>query len=187
MEYRFLRLADEISIWNEDTFPDATETEQLLKTAEEFEELHRSLDELGELADCFIASAALSKRYGSSLGDFLLKAIVKHAAGYSDELYQAVKDKMDINRRRSWGKQPDGTYKHKEEETKMNEETKTYQASDYDACVFIAMKDGKITGKANGNLINLSSMLASVLAEDAKLLTAFSLAVAAAKVGKGNA
>ena len=121
MEYRFLRLADEISIWNEDTFPDATETEQLLKTAEEFEEMHRSLDELdelGELADCFIASAALSKRYGSSLGDFLLKAIVKHAAGYSDELYQAVKDKMDINRRRSWGKRPDGTYKHKEEETK---------------------------------------------------------------------
>lgn len=118
MEYRFHRLADEISIWNEDTFPDATETEQLLKTAEEFEELHRSLDELGELADCFIASAALSKRYGSSLGDFLIKAIVKHAAGYSDELYQAVKDKMDINRRRSWGKRPDGTYKHKEEETK---------------------------------------------------------------------
>lgn len=118
MEYRFLRLADEISIWNEDTFPDATETDQLLKTAEEFEELHRSLDELGELADCFIASVALSKRYGSSLGDFLLRAIVKHAAGYSDELYQAVKDKMDINRRRSWGKRPDGTYKHKEEETK---------------------------------------------------------------------
>lgn len=120
MEYRFLRLADEISTWNEDTFPDATETEQLLKTAEEFEEMHRSLDELGELADCFIASAALSRRYGSSLGDFLLKAIVKHAAGYSDELYQSVKDKMDINRRRSRKKQSNGTYQH-EEKGKRNE------------------------------------------------------------------
>ncbi len=69
----------------------------------------------------------------------------------------------------------------------MNEETKTYRASDYDACVFIAMKDVKITGKTNGNLINLSSMLASVLEEDAKLLTIFSLAVAAANMGKGNA
>lgn len=69
----------------------------------------------------------------------------------------------------------------------MNEETKTYRASDYDACVFIAMKDGKITGTTNGNLINLSSMLASVLVEDAKLLTAFSVAVAVAKVGKRNA
>lgn len=61
----------------------------------------------------------------------------------------------------------------------MNEETKTYQASDYDTCVFIAMKDGKITGTTNGNLINLSSMLASVLVEDAKLLTIFSLALKA--------
>lgn len=69
----------------------------------------------------------------------------------------------------------------------MNEETKTYQASDYDTCVFIAMKDGKITGKTNGNLINLSSMLASVLVKDAKLLTVFSLAVAAANAGKWNA
>lgn len=69
----------------------------------------------------------------------------------------------------------------------MNEETKTYQESDYDACVFIAMKDGKIMGTTNGNLINLSSMLASVLVEDAKLLKVFSIAVAAAKVRKGNA
>lgn len=69
----------------------------------------------------------------------------------------------------------------------MNEETKTYQASDYDACVFIAMKDGKITGESKGKLPDVAAMLASVLAEDARLLMAFSVAVAAANAGKGNA
>lgn len=63
----------------------------------------------------------------------------------------------------------------------MNEETKTYQASDYDTCVFIAMKDGKITGETKGKLPGVATMLASVLAEDEKLLTVFSLAVAAAE------
>ena len=69
----------------------------------------------------------------------------------------------------------------------MNEETKTYQASDYDACVFIAMKDGQIRGETNGKLPDVAAMLASVLVEDAKLLTAFSVAVAVAKAGKRNA
>ena len=69
----------------------------------------------------------------------------------------------------------------------MNEETKTYQASDYDACVFIAMKDGKITGETNGKLPDVAAMLASVLEDNKNLLMAFSVAVAAAKVEKGNA
>lgn len=69
----------------------------------------------------------------------------------------------------------------------MNEETKTYQASDYDACVFIAMKDGQITGESKGKLPDVAEMLASVLEDNAKLLTVFSIAVAAAKAGKENA
>lgn len=66
----------------------------------------------------------------------------------------------------------------------MNEETKTYRASDYDTCVFIAMKDGQITGETNGKLSDVWSMLASVLEDDKNLLTAFSLAVKAVELEK---
>lgn len=76
---------------------------------------------------------------------------------------------------------PAGTYKHKEEENEMNEENKTYRVSDYDTCVFIAMKDGQITGEAKGKLPNVAAMLASVLDDNALLRMAFSLAVEAAK------
>ena len=63
----------------------------------------------------------------------------------------------------------------------MNEETKTYRVSDYDTCVFIAMKDGRITGETKGKLPDVLSMLASVLEDDKNLLMAFSIAVEAAK------
>ena len=65
-----------------------------------------------ELADCFIVASALAFRFGSVFGFVMLNGIIEKNA---DELYDAIKAKMEINRKRTWNKQQNGSYHHVDE------------------------------------------------------------------------
>ena len=120
IEKKFEVLAEEIAKWNKLTFPAAEEKGQLAKLDEEFKELRAaikdetdfSVEVLGELADCFIVAAALAYRFDTTIGWFVMKAIVKHCADADGELYDAIVKKMTINFNRSWKKQSNGSYHH---------------------------------------------------------------------------
>lgn len=114
MDERFYELAAQIAAWHEQTFPDATEESQILKLNEEFGE-YADGEFIEELADVFIVAASLSERWGNMLGTFTMKAAVKHAGKEKDVLYNAIRQKMDVNAARVWKKLPDGRYKHEQE------------------------------------------------------------------------
>lgn len=125
---KFLNKAAEISRWNKETFPDATESGQVLKLSEEFDELRDAIENAdfltSEKADCFIVAAALKERFNNALGrfvlDYLIEEMTEQSEAIAAEYFEAIENKMEINKRRAaekrWKKMPDGRYKHEGED-----------------------------------------------------------------------
>lgn len=121
---KFIELACEIAEWHEQTFPDATEDSQVLKLSEEFTEWRESKqnanswdEQYKEIADVLIVAAVLEFRYDNAMGKYIFNDIIEGLyMNDSKTVLNAIKDKMEINRRRKWIKLPDGRYKHIEGE-----------------------------------------------------------------------
>jgi Protein of unknown function (DUF550) len=90
------RLAFEVFFWAESTFPNRTDASMFLKIYEEVAEVIRSDGEPMEVADLFIL-----------LLDYVVRKDIV--------LSEAVRQKLAINKKRSWKINPDGTMSHKEE------------------------------------------------------------------------
>lgn len=119
----FLALKAEIKTWHAETFPGTNFSGQLLKLEEELEEFNQAEtreESLKELADVFIVCAGLS-RWNSHIAQIILiECILKNQFGFSgEEIIQAIKDKMEINHKRTeagvWKQLPDGRVKHTKE------------------------------------------------------------------------
>lgn len=125
---KFLNKAAEIAEWNKETFKDATVDGQILKLAEEFEEMRDAIEAgdflMSEKADCFIVASALKERFNNALGRFVLDYLIEEMTDESEETaagyMEAIEKKMEINKRRAsekrWKKMPDGRYKHEGED-----------------------------------------------------------------------
>jgi hypothetical protein len=108
---------DEILEWHEKTFPKADIKSQLLKLDEELKEVvdaqrngekEKSYD---ELADVYIVSLVLEKRFKSTIGAYFIGLLQEYPA---PESMKRVKNKMKINKKRTWHEE-NGVYRHDEE------------------------------------------------------------------------
>lgn len=106
--------------WHTETFPDATRGGQIEKWHDEEKEFKKTIqgteEELYELADMVIVSAGIM-RFNYKLGfDYLARTLQYMInAGYvGQDLWEAVKLKMQINRKRKWGCNK-GYYQHIDE------------------------------------------------------------------------
>ena len=88
-------LAEEVTKWADQTFPDRTDASMFLKMYEEIGEVIRSGGDRLEVADLFILILDYAKR----------KNIV---------LRSAIGEKLEINRNRDWKLNADGTMSHKD-------------------------------------------------------------------------
>lgn len=88
-------LALEVFNWAEATFPDRTDASMYLKLYSEVGELIRSEGEALELADIFILLMDYAVRKKISIGG-------------------SVRQKLEINRQRTWKISADGTMSHEE-------------------------------------------------------------------------
>lgn len=102
--------------WHKKTFPDCTLESQLAKLDEELNEVveaqrngekEKSYD---ELADVYIVSLVLAKRFDSMIGKYFIGLLEEHPA---PESLKRVDRKMEVNRKRTWYK-VNGVYRHKE-------------------------------------------------------------------------
>jgi NTP pyrophosphatase (non-canonical NTP hydrolase) len=96
-------LTTEITGWANETFPDRTPASALLKLFGEIGELIESPRSPGEYADICILLFDLANMHGIDLG-------------------QAIWDKMQINKGRTWSLSESGTYRHIEGECQQVEE-----------------------------------------------------------------
>lgn len=101
---------EEIVEWHKKTFPDCTAQEQADKVGEEIHELimafvnEEKKERIAEeVADVYIASLVLEKRFGIKTSLFLSRL------GKED----SIKKKMDENAKRTWVK-VNGVYRHKD-------------------------------------------------------------------------
>lgn len=88
-------LAKEIFVWAENTFPERTDSSMFLKMYSETAELIRSGGDPLEFADLVIL-----------LFDYAVRKDIN--------ITEAVRQKLEINRRRTWVIGSDGTMSHKE-------------------------------------------------------------------------
>ena len=109
-----MELEQEITEWHKKTFPDVTMQELLLKLEEELAELFDAINVKAEIteqameeqADVYIVSVALMERFNSRIG------LHFYSMDYTNkELMKAVRNKMEINKQRTWHK-VDGQYRH---------------------------------------------------------------------------
>lgn len=102
--------------WHKKTFPDCTYESQLAKLDEELKEVveaqrNRLIEQsYDELADVYIVSTVLSKRFNSTIGNYFLGLLEDYPP---TELSKRVDRKMDLNAKRTWCK-VNGVYRHKE-------------------------------------------------------------------------
>lgn len=107
---------DKIVEWHKKTFPDCTYESQLAKLDEELKEVvdaqrNRLIEHsYDELADVYIVSLTLAKRFESTLGKYFIGLLNEHPA---PESLKRVEFKMDINQKRTWQK-VNGVYRHEE-------------------------------------------------------------------------
>jgi hypothetical protein len=108
------KLKKEIVEWHKQTFPDCTLEAQLLKLDEELSEVVEDQragkieESHEELADAYIVALVLAKRYNSMIGKYFVGLAEEHPV---PAFVSRVKDKMEINKRRTWHKQ-NGVYHH---------------------------------------------------------------------------
>lgn len=110
----FRDLETEIKIWHEQTFPDTSLSEQLLKLEEELQEWDDAVNtenELKEAADIFIVCCGL-KRWNSYVGSFVRDNLIDYYVSSYDLLKCYIITKFDKNKKRVWQKQSNGTYHH---------------------------------------------------------------------------
>lgn len=105
------KLNSEIVEWHKKTFPDCTHESQLLKLDEELKEVAecvlKSESSQEELADAYIVALVLAKRYRSTIGGYFVGLY----SAKKTVLWENVKKKMEINKRRKWHK-VNGVYRH---------------------------------------------------------------------------
>jgi hypothetical protein len=90
------KLFNEVARFSEETFPDAIHIDHLKKLQKEAAEAIEDPLHAHEYVDCLIALFAAC-----------------HAAGISYNALMYLADiKLQINKRRQWAKQADGTYQH---------------------------------------------------------------------------
>lgn len=108
---------EEIKVWNEETFPDATLGGQLEKLEEEITECRQASnieDMRKERADVFIVLAGL-RRWESMIGKHFENDLIENTSiEKMAELYADVDAKMEINRNRVWKKTGNGKFHHEE-------------------------------------------------------------------------
>lgn len=107
-----------ITMWNEETFPDATREGQFAKLEEELMEVKQARQnwkKKKELADVIIVLGGLL-RWKSLVAKFMLDDLKKLPEAELRLLIKNVCKKMKINQERTekglWKKQKDGSYHH---------------------------------------------------------------------------
>lgn len=109
-----------IKIWNKATFPEATLAGQLAKLEEEIKEFTDAKDNEAhaqELADIFIVLGGL-RRFESLIGNMQEKFLTKEMpVAVLAKLIVSIIQKMEINMKRTWEKDSEGKYHHKEPKT----------------------------------------------------------------------
>ena len=107
----------EIVEWSIQTFPDLTMEKQLVKLSHEIDELCQAKregkddDVIYELADVYIVSRILADRFDNSIGRYFIGLLTECP---TQKAMEAVKEKMEKNKKRKWIKLDDGTYQHVE-------------------------------------------------------------------------
>lgn len=103
--------------WHTKTFPDATLAGQKAKFDEEiteYEKANTPTDIAFEMADLFIVACGIA-RFDNIQG-MAYMALVWHAYSHSflaqSDFENALKHKMEKNRKRVWNKTAEGTYHH---------------------------------------------------------------------------
>lgn len=110
------QLKSEIVEWHKKALPECTFEGELLKLDEELSELiadqraGRIEQSHEELADVYIVSLVLAKRYKSNIGKYFVGLIEEHPAPH---LLDNVSRKLEINKKRSWH-MVNGVFRHKE-------------------------------------------------------------------------
>ena len=107
---------NKIKFWNVETFKDATLEGQLLNLEEVFVEMSLVLQDeekaIKELADVFIVLGGL-RRFDSKIGKVLFaKMLQGETCKGLFLILSAIRNKMDINKARTWKKSGDGVYHH---------------------------------------------------------------------------
>ena len=109
----------EIVEWSIKSFPDLTMEKQLVKLSHEIDELCQAKregkddDVIYELADVYIVSRILADRFDNSIGRYFIGLLTEFP---TPKAMEAVKEKMEKNKKRKWIKLDDGTYQHKDKE-----------------------------------------------------------------------
>lgn len=102
-------IAEQISRWSKDVFPDLTLEKQLLKLEEELNEEKQAQtpeDLIGERADVYIVASILWKRFNSTIGQ-------DYCDMYDFQyIKEAARKKLEINKKRVWMKTKEGMYHH---------------------------------------------------------------------------
>lgn len=94
-----------IADWHKKTFPDCTTDEQRYKCRLEAREYFKASnfeERMSELADCYIANAALGERFHDCMGRLFCRMLEDSV--WWDELQIYIHEKMEINSKRSWHK-----------------------------------------------------------------------------------
>ncbi len=97
MKDRWQEIQNDIGIFTDKTFGQSTLLSKMTHLQDEIEEILASPDDKMEWADCLILFLDAARRTGMDM----------------DVLYNAVQDKMEINKNRKWG-EPDenGVVRH---------------------------------------------------------------------------
>lgn len=127
---------DKIVEWHQMAMPNATFDKQTKKVEDELQELMEAaslyVDAIGpqedaveEMADVYISSLVLAKRFNSSIGvlvyNFVVDSLERLVAMGTEpalrlhaKMLSAIDEKMDKNVRRDWEETAPGYYQHKE-------------------------------------------------------------------------
>lgn len=106
-------ICSDIAQWHLSTFPETQLADQLLKLDEECREaIETDFNDILELADVFIVSATLWKRFNAPIGMAFIQLMTGRENFHL--LIKAVEDKMKINRNRVW-KKVNNIYRHQEQ------------------------------------------------------------------------
>ena len=134
---------DKIVEWHQMAMPNATFDKQTLKVEDELQELMEAaslyVDAIGpqedaveEMADVYISSLVLAKRFNSAIGVLVYNFVVdslerlvsmgtEPALRLHAKMLKAIDEKMDKNVRREWEETAPGYYQHKEnKDTSVN-------------------------------------------------------------------
>ena len=103
--------------WHTETFPEATldgQIEKFLEERVEYATAENAEHEIEELADCFIVACGIARFnpiYGGRFLGETFNAFTQNQDVTISKLQDAIDAKMQVNRKRKWGKGK-GNYQH---------------------------------------------------------------------------